>query len=135
MTFQFSIFGTQEDPLGNPIPKLKMTGRQQWTPKAKRYAEWKFYVQKAFMDRLQPLHRQIYDTNVLMTGKPLIIPKGKKALMTLMICWKDLRHPDPENVFGSIADALFANDKTLAGSFDFNPTPTGQGRVDVTINY
>jgi len=33
--------------------------------------------------------------------------------------YKNYKHPDTENVFGSIADALFENDTSLAGSFDY----------------
>lgn len=32
----FSIIGNQDDPKGNPIPKIKKTYRQQWTPEAQR---------------------------------------------------------------------------------------------------
>ena len=66
--------------------------------------------------------------------KPLTIPEGFKARMDLKIWWRNDAHGDPENVFGSIADALFKNDKNLAGSFDFEEKK-GRGVVYVTIKF
>jgi hypothetical protein len=65
--------------------------------------------------------------------KPLIVPKGKKIYMDILIEWKDNTHADPENVFGSIADALFQNDKDLCGSFDV-AEKRGAGKVSVRIS-
>lgn len=47
-TFCFVIEGNQEDPKGNPIPKIKKTFRQRWSPEAQRYKEWKRYVVNVF---------------------------------------------------------------------------------------
>lgn len=70
--------------------------------------------------------------DLLAEEKPIILPKGQKAYMDLLIEWKDNTHADPENVFGSIADALFLTDKDLCGSFDVTDK-RGEGLVHVRI--
>lgn len=52
--------------------------------------------------------------------------------MDLVIRWADDAHGDPENCFGSIADALFSQDKYLYGSMR-PASPDGCGEVEVTI--
>ena len=137
--YEFKIIGNQDDPLGNPIPKLKMTGRQHWTKQAKRYVDWKMFVTRCFLDihNVVPVPvSYIKDFRIVdleVDTKPITIPPGRKAYMEIMIRWKNNKRPDAENVFGSIADALFENDKYLAGSFDFAWEPTGQGMVEVRI--
>ncbi len=53
--------------------------------------------------------------------------------MSILIHWMGHSHGDPENIFGSIADALFSQDKYLAGEFDFRQSEDDCGHVDVTI--
>lgn len=53
--------------------------------------------------------------------------------MEILIHWNSGVHGDPENVFGSIADSLFGQDKYLAGGFDFKQSEDGCARVEVTI--
>lgn len=143
MEIQFSIFGNQEDPLGNPLPKLRMTRGGLWKKEAQRYMAWAGFVQAQFYKRLdtlaldsvrsiQPMvERGIID---YIGPKPLTIPPGYKAQMDLKIWWGSGVHGDPENVFGSIADALFKNDKYLAGSFDFEEKK-GRGIVHAWIKF
>jgi hypothetical protein len=50
-----------------------------------------------------------------------------------VIFWANEKHADPENVFGSIADALFENDNHVAGSFTFEHADDKKGRVEVEI--
>lgn len=102
--FEFKIIGNHEDPKGNPLPKLRLTQRSMWTEKAARYFEWGDYVRLCFIDS--------YPSYV---GKPF--KKGVVARMDLMIYWGKENHGDPEGIFGSIADALFEDDKHLDGSF------------------
>lgn len=137
--YSFTIKGNHDDPCGNPVPKLKMTGKQHWTPKARGYVDWKAYVARAFAESLEvePIPpTMLVDHRIVdpyAEVKPITIPEGRKAHMSIMIHYQNNKRPDPENVFGSIADALFVNDKYLAGSFDFAMEPTGKGRVDVII--
>ena len=137
----FTIYGTQEDPNANAVPKLKMTGGQTWTAAARRYAGWKQFIQSAFLDSLLKNHgKEAYNIagNRMVTAKkPVLVERGKKARMEIEIFWNcdiEGRHPDPENVFGSIADALFINDKNLDGSFASARAPDGKPRVDVLIS-
>lgn len=129
MVIEFTIQGNQNDSDGNPIPKARKTLRQQWTPEAKRYAQWKEHVVKAFM----PADKQPWFRTYLRCGKPIDI-QDDRARMDIRIFWKNGAHGDPENVFGSIADALFVNDKNLDGSFESARAPDGKGRVEVIIS-
>lgn len=109
------------DPEGNPLPKLKMTGRQFWTPQAKRYVAWKILVVNSFVKSLEIAHPDIYKKalwRVTQGLKPIPGFKGK-AHMSVDAYYRNHKHPDTENVFGSVADALFENDNNLAGIFDF----------------
>lgn len=115
--YSFDIRGNQTDPFGNAFPKLKMTGKQSWTDKAQAYAMWKVYVQKAYLDSLPPDQYQQALRNIFKHKKPIVLEKDALALMDLKISFKGGVHGDPENIFGSIADALFYNDKNLYGSF------------------
>lgn len=54
--------------------------------------------------------------------------------MRLFIRWANDAHGDPEGVFGSIADALFIQDKYLAiAGVDFDPEPCGKGSVEIEV--
>lgn len=140
MVIEFTIRGNPKDPKGNAVPKLKMTGKQHWTEKAQAYVAWKKHVTCAFFKGLADNSgmgaadkegvRMLVDNFAVI--KPLITEK-QKVRMDILIRWKNHAHGDPENIFGSIADAIFKQDKYLAGSFDFDPKPTGAGEVDVKI--
>lgn len=134
--YKFTIHGTHEDPTANAIPKLKMTGNQSWTEKARRYVAWKAYVRDAFIKKVSldmgPEVARLMSTNIFNIGKPILFD-GKKSHMKIMIHWRDKKHADSENVFGSLADALFKNDKYLTGEFDFCYSEEKKGHVDVEI--
>jgi hypothetical protein len=137
MMIEFDIPGNHIDQTGNAVPKVKLTRRQYWTPKAQRYAAWKKYVVQMMLFAFAGDHATIPSELVGVLHperdeKPLVIPKGKKVYMDILISWKDNTHADPENVFGSIADAIFQNDKDLCGSFDIEEK-RGKGNVHVRI--
>lgn len=124
------------DPEANPMPKLKMTGNQHWTPKAKRYVQWKEQVANSFLSAYGDWDVNLGDVVQIDPNnpeKPIHLPDDQKAVMMIHIYWKNNNRGDPENIFGSIADALFAEDKNLAGSFDLDIEPTGKGLVLVHI--
>lgn len=137
MNIAFTIKGNQEDPHGNPLPKIKKTRNSYWTKEAQRYAAWKRYVQLQFLgavrSQIGPDEWNKAKRRIACGEKPIALPQGAKASMRLKILWKNRAHADPENVFGSIADALFQNDKNLAGSFDFESAGDGIGRVEAEI--
>ena len=68
-----------------------------------------------------------------MRGKPFGTRKDLKGRMDIVIYWRNDVHADPENVFGSIADALFFQDKYLTGSFDFSEEMSESARVEVLV--
>lgn len=125
----FILNGNQEDPAGNPIPYTR-TIRGRWRADAVRYMAWKKFVVQEFLAT-----REGGDSlkNVIDTGFPILLDKGQKARMEIMIYWKDHTHSDPDNVFKGIADSLFKQDKNVAGSMDFEMSPDKKGKVEVSI--
>lgn len=116
----FTIKGNQDDPLGNPMPKIRKTHRQAWTPAVRKYMRWKEHVQKELIRAIEITNKEAARDaarNIAAVGKPLVLG-DRRAYMDIVISWKNGTHGDPENIFGSIADALFYNDKELYGSFD-----------------
>ncbi len=135
MQYKFIIKGNESDLKGNPRPKLKMTKNQQWTPLARRYVEWKKHIVSSFLAELK--NKDVAEFRYrygcfIANGKP-IIENDIKMRMDIKIWWKSRQHGDPENIFGSIADALFKQDKNLAGSFDFDEAIDDVGKVEVSI--
>jgi len=136
MKIQFTIIGNHEDQRGNAIPKIKKTAWQQWTPEAHRYAAWKEHVQLAFLDAVKKEHPELSQRigySMARNKKPIELEALEKARMDIKIWWKNEAHADSENVFGSIADALFKNDKKLDGSFEGARSPDNNGRVEILI--
>ncbi len=131
--YSFTIQGNHEDIHGNAIPKIRKTYRQQWTPEAQRYVAWKVYVQDAFLRSLLDIDFKVHVRSLRVAKKPIKLEEGEKAVMDIRIFWKDETHGDPENIFGSIADALFYNDKNLDGSFKSEIAKDEKGRVEIII--
>ena len=129
----FVIYGNAVNSKGNPLPKLKMTKGQQWTERAHNYTTWKSHVVAALIDEVNgTINFQKISLNIAKTGKPFATVKDKPMRMDILIHWCGDVHGDPENVFGSIADSLFKQDKYLAGAFDFGED-WKQGGVEITI--
>jgi hypothetical protein len=132
-TYSFTIFGNHEDGSGNPLPKIRKTYRQRWSDEAQRYAKWKAHVQDSFLKSLvgidYPTHVRVMTT----CKKPIHLYTEEKAVMNINIHWRDKHHGDPENIFGSIADALFFNDKELDGSFKSDMSKNERASVEVEI--
>jgi hypothetical protein len=53
--------------------------------------------------------------------------------MRIEIAWANEKHADAEGLFGLIADALFVNDKHVAGSFSSSHVEGKKGKVEVMI--
>lgn len=119
--YRFTIEGNQLDPAGNAIPKLRMTQHSKWSASARRYLDFKTYVQLAYW---------LATTGKPRWGKPF---NAEPAFMELDIVWKDRTHGDGEGVFGTIADSLWENDKYLDGSFRHRYAEDKKGRVNVII--
>lgn len=128
----FVVKGNGQDLIANPIPKAKMTKGQQWTEKAQRYAAWKHYVVGTVIEQMRGTEWEAMIIRMIgLHGKPFTTKEQKPAKMDLLIHWADRKNGDPENIFGSMADALFKQDKYLIGSFDY--IHDGGGFVEVTI--
>lgn len=68
----------------------------------------------------------------IINTKPLTILKNS-ARMDIKIAWANEHHGDPDNIFKGIADALFYDDKHLAGSFEFEHGKDGKVEVNILI--
>lgn len=119
---KFTIIGNQEDDKGNPIPYHRSTQGGQWKPAVRRYHAWKDHVVSAYCEASGV---KLYDR------KP--IPKqAGKIYVDIKIFYKDKTHADSDNIAKGINDALFENDKYVAGSYDFEYDKDNP-RVEVTI--
>lgn len=131
--YNFTIYGNHNDKKGNPLAKARFTRRQIFSGYADNYQQWLEHVRGIFTDSLNKKRDRFILENIACGGKKPIPDLGKKCRMELFITWGAKTHADPENVFGSIADALFTQDKNLAGSFDFDERIGESGRVEVKI--
>lgn len=127
-------------PTGHPLPKLRMTGGQSWKPEVKRYMAWKAHVVTSFVESLKH-NPELYNrvAGRVARGLKPIPSLLEKARMTVRAYYNNHAHADTENVFGSIADALFENDSKLVGTFDYEigdeglPRGMSSGQVIATI--
>lgn len=145
MRIGFTIHGTQEDGAANAIPKQRLTRAQSWTPKAQRYDAYKRWVRTQLVTGARILDEHPTDEqrrwlqerirDAALDRKPFDT-RSAPARMTVVLHWRDEHHPDPENAFGAIADALFDDDKHLAGAFEFEHREgkaMQPGRVEVCL--
>lgn len=135
--FTFTIKGNQESNVGNPLAYFRTTQGSRWNAGSKKYDAWKQFVKGCFLSELMDKKKITgADFKALVYVHPNMKPIQKSKLkmrMDLQIYWCSDAHADPDNVFKGIADALFENDKYLAGSFDFTQAIDKKGKVDVTI--
>lgn len=111
---KFTIKGNHKSMTGNPLPKLKMTGNQSWTEKAQEYIAWKDHVARSFIESIEDQNEKKSAVfNMARFNKPVVKQKSDHMIMEMVIMWSGKAHGDPENIFGSIADAIFENDKNL----------------------
>lgn len=133
MKFIFTIPGNPENPEGNPVPYVRSTRGGQFKPAVRRYNLWKDYVLSIYYDKYPFVVPKV-------GGRPMRIPKPVNTTklvpgkMDLVIHWASDMHGDPDNIFKGIADALFDNDKYLAGSFSFLTASDKHGKVEVFID-
>lgn len=119
---KFIIYGNQEDAKGNPIPYHRSTQGGQWKPAVIRYNEWKDHVAKAYCDA----------SGVTTVARKPIPKQAGKVYVDILIFYKDKKHADSDNIAKGINDALFENDKFVAGSYDFEYDAENP-RVEVSI--
>jgi hypothetical protein len=137
-TISFTIEGNHKG-AGNAIPKLKMTQGQQWMPKAREYTAWKSFVVSRLFSALDEAKDfdtyNICSANQVRYGKPIALGKDECAILTIGFLWADAKHGDPENCLGSIADAIFWNDKNVdvATSSYFDSKKQGHIKINILI--
>lgn len=102
----------------NPIPYKRTTQRAKYSDEYKRYQSYKNLVISQFIRK---------------TGKHPhnVLKSSNKYRIDVFITYCDKRHGDSDNIAKGINDALFKNDKLVAGSYDFAYGETG--RVDIEI--
>lgn len=127
---KFTIKGNPDDIEGNPVPCIRVVGQALWLPNAKRYWEWKKYVQSVF---LREFPEYSWPAMPHYKAPPLTTKMSAKGRMDIKIYWVNGKHADPDNIFKGIADSLFQQDKYLDGSFESHYAPDGKGRVEVEI--
>ena len=134
MKLKFTITGNQEAIAGNPIPKAKLTKGQQWTDRAQRYAHWKVHVREYALQAAIVQKWPKWTIRRLSVHRHLFL-KGevKEATMNIVIHWANEKHADPESIFGSVADSLFADDKHLTGSFTCVHGKKGSVEVELDV--
>lgn len=131
----FTIYGNHKSTTGNAVPKLKMVRNQQWTAKAQEYVKWKNYVVSLFLYKILD---KSYDNNYARYKKPIILNLVEHALLICNFYWSNKTHGDAENCIGSIADALFKDDKrvdvfTISQMSNIKQNGKPKGKVDVSI--
>jgi len=101
------ITGNQEDPCGNPIPYERMTQRNKWLPRNKRYFSWKRYIIESWIEKYY---------------RPPDFLAGVAYRLDVKCYFKGEAHADPENIRKGVQDALFSNDKHIWGLVSFAHT-------------
>lgn len=109
---------------GQPVPYKRTTQAAKFCPKYKVYQQYKDRVIASFLEQCKG------DWGC---PKPLTTVKGQKTKLDIKIYFKNFAHGDPSNIHKGIEDALFANDKYCAGSFDYDYDAKNP-RVEVRIS-
>ena len=112
----FTIIGNYKNPEGNPIPYQRLTQMTKRYARGEKYATWKAYVAKSFIDSLERNERNAYERNIALTGKPITVENHETATIEITNHFKGQSHGDPDNILKGIIDALFADDKYCDGA-------------------
>lgn len=136
-TYTFTIYGNQENRIGNPIPYHRTTQGSFWNKGSKRYLAWKEYVQATFMEAMKSQitsqEHNLLERMIFRHGKPIALD-NEEAEMMVDIYWKNEAHADGDNIFKGIADALYVNDKNVwRGAFKGILAGDKKGRVEVAV--
>lgn len=130
MTITFTIQGNQENPIGNPLGYHRTTQRGKYGKANVRYYKWLMHVRSAFIKA----NAQKGNEMIPLSKKDKPIESGSsKVYLHTKIYFHNNSRSDPDNVQKGIADALFVNDKNVAGSYDFELAEDKAGKVLVTI--
>lgn len=98
---------------------LKSKSLQKLVDRIRRYMDWKTYVLMTFKNAARQ--------------QGMILNTKEKNYVDIMIWYANKKHADSDNVIKGILDAIFDNDKYVAGSFDFD-YDKDRPRVEVIIH-
>ncbi len=115
---------------GEPVPYLRMT---QGQVKLMRIPD--FRIRPAGMKIKTRIRAYLaYKTLVLISSLDQEIDRApkKKVYMDVMIYFGNRRHGDPENIRKGIQDAVYRQDRMVAGAVDFD-YDSKNPRVEVEI--
>ncbi len=137
---KFTIHGNHEYLDGNPIP-FERAVKGHWRERSSRYMNWQAYVRQQFYTQHRDILSQLFDdTNVpakrKLTQAFLMKPFkhfGTRIHVHSRIYFANKTHGDSDNIQKGIVDALFVEDKYVAGSYDFEYSVDKKGRVEVEI--
>ena len=115
---------------GSPVPYLRMTQGQ--------LKVMRFPLRKLRSDGLiirRRIQRYLdYKSAVRLVANRWVYDRApvRKVFLNVVIYFRDRKHGDPENVRKGIQDAIFDEDKMVAGSVDFFYDPK-YPRVEIEI--
>lgn len=116
--------------LGDPVPYLRMT---QGQVKLMRIPDHKLRMDglrvKTRIRSYLAYKRRVYAASL---DKPINRNPREKVFLNAMIYFANRKHGDPENIRKGCQDAIYINDRMVAGSVDFAYDPKNP-RVEIEI--
>lgn len=101
-----------------------------------KYNNWKGYVVANFIDAIDKMdkdEREKIKSHINFLNSKPIVATENKIYVKIYIEFKDKTHGDGDNIFKGICDALFMNDKYIAGEFDYEYSKDKIGKIDIEI--
>lgn len=112
---------------GCPVGAVRTTQRGKWNEDFLRYGQYKGTVVQAFMNAGGSWSSR--DNH-----KPIMYDSTVKPIVAIKCYFANGRHPDCDNVFKAVTDALFCNDTNVVGSMDYDYDQENP-RVLIEISY
>jgi len=98
---------------GCPVGAVRTTQKAKWNENFLRYSQYKGTVVRAFLDAGGCWSSQ--DNH-----KPIAYDNAVKPVVSIKCYFANGKHPDCNDVFETVTDALFANDANVVGSMDYD---------------
>lgn len=115
MIFEFTIYGNQENPEGNPIPYHRSTQGAKWNPEHKRYLAWKTFVAREAKNAglVPELTNEAKIYYARHNTPPHPVQGNPHGRVEANIFFGNEAHADPDNIVKGILDAVFRSDKHI----------------------
>lgn len=115
MIYEFTIYGNQESPEGNPIPYHRSTQGAKWNPAHQRYLAWKTFVQREAKNAglIPELTNEQKKHYALRNTPPHPVQGEPRGMVEAVIFFGNEQHADPDNIVKGILDAVFRSDKHI----------------------